>query len=469
MQLPLVLGVLIALVAAQSGPAEPLRLSGWWWTLTISLVALAPLAAFVGAGAVRWNMGHGSALGEQMLGRLDRLRRWHMALWLVSLAVVYLALGWPQLVRFNWRLDGVPLLSALLMLAPLVGSLILSWAAFYEIERPWIPHGRLRHLGLVVRTELMLLLAPALAILTLSDLVELAWPESGVDAGFLLAPLLVGLLILLPELIRRLWSTAPLAEGLLRRRLTTLSQRAGFTCREILVWRTGGAVINAATTGFVRRFRYVLLSDGLLLAMNDRQIEAVHAHEMAHIRLHHLPLRTAAILLPVALWTALESAWGGTLTDFAGVAGYTGPGDLTTRLASAALLLSAVGLYGWFVFGAYSRRLEHQADWYACELLAEDATIVRDETSEVTHGCDARLAATGCVAGMLARLANLGGQAARRRSWLHPSIDDRIAFVHRLTSDLAAAARFRQTTRCLGWLICLTTLALLATAIYLAA
>ena len=44
-------------------------------------------------------------------------------------------LGWPQLVRFNWRLDGLFLVDDVLIFLPVVVPLVLSWGAFYEVER----------------------------------------------------------------------------------------------------------------------------------------------------------------------------------------------------------------------------------------------------------------------------------------------------------------------------------------------
>ena len=53
--------------------------------------------------------------------------------------------------------------------------------------------------------------------------------------------------------------------------------------REILLWHTENNMGNAAVVGLVPRLRYILLSDLLLETMDDRQIEAVFAHEIGHI------------------------------------------------------------------------------------------------------------------------------------------------------------------------------------------
>ena len=56
--------------------------------------------------------------------------------------------------------------------------------------------------------------------------------------------------------------------------------------RELLLWHTSGRMINAAVTGLVRQVRFILLSDGLLdQVSNPRAIEAVMAHELAHVKL----------------------------------------------------------------------------------------------------------------------------------------------------------------------------------------
>src|SRR5690606_31987071 len=58
--------------------------------------------------------------------------------------------------------------------------------------------------------------------------------------------------------------------------------------REVLLWRTFGGMVNAAVMGMLAPLRYILLSDALLEHLPAEQVEAVMAHEVAHIRKRHL-------------------------------------------------------------------------------------------------------------------------------------------------------------------------------------
>src|SRR6185312_5614392 len=114
--------------------------------------------------------------------------------------------------------------------------------------------------------------------------------------------------LLAPAILRRVLHTEPLANSPLRRRLEALCRRTGVTYREILLWRTGNNVGNAAVMGFVPRFRYILLSDLLLETMTDEQIEAVFAHELGHIVHRHMAWLVVFIVV-LMLFNLGGGAW----------------------------------------------------------------------------------------------------------------------------------------------------------------
>ncbi|MEM7519127.1 MAG: hypothetical protein AAF368_19650, partial [Planctomycetota bacterium] len=80
------------------------------------------------------------------------------------------------------------------------------------------------------------------------------------NAGFSI--LLLGSIALsLPLLLRHSWRTESVPEGLVRDVFQAVARRANFRCNDLLLWRTGGTMANAAIVGFGSHGRVVLVSD----------------------------------------------------------------------------------------------------------------------------------------------------------------------------------------------------------------
>jgi STE24 endopeptidase len=277
---------------------------------------------------------------------------------------------------------------------------------------------------------------PVLTVLGFQDATRHLLPEA--DDGILLAaahvPALVLLAILFPSLLRHVWQTRPLDPGPLRDRLEGTARRAGFKARDILVWNTGGMMLNAAVAGFVPLFRYVFLTDGLLNRLSDAQIQAVFGHEIGHLRHRHLFLRIVAMFAPVGLGLLIDGVFPGFLRQVG--ARITAEGDM---LPVAMGVLALVGLAGYllFVFGPYCRLLEGQADLFGCRALAAAA--------------QAEPVATYVSA--LEDLATAGAIDRERSSWQHASIAARVEFVRRIASDPAFELRFHRRIQVLSGLL----------------
>lgn len=382
--------------------------------------------------------------------RMDRgapIRWIRIADW--ALAVGRIGIGWVQIgaVLGLGLLDAVrrligdwPAIDELLTLVPLAGGLTLMARSSYPIERrlreasmlrridegeaigdlpgPW------RHTLGVLRNQMALVLVPLLLLLTWHDIVvwldrrwlgawltQLTSPRSAdlAVASVQLAGA-AALFVAMPAVLRRVWQTAPLGPGPLRTDLLALCERHRVRIREILVWRTDGALINAAVLGLAPWLRYILITDALLERLPREQVDAVMAHEVAHIRRRHLPwllVCLIASLLVIALaLTPLEGALAGLGTAGSAVEG--------------AILLIGAGL----VFGLVSRRFEWQADAFAAAdlsvaVLGADATRVTDE-------------AAGTMSRALGAVAALNHVPPGRFSFRHGSIDSRRARLARL-------------------------------------
>ena len=323
--------------------------------------------------------------------------------------------------------------------------LVLSWAAFYEVDRearsgPFgdaapgtVPLGprsdvapggaaaaalsRGAYVTVHVRHYLGLLLVPVLLLLAVQDAMRLWLPGFREGAAVAVCGGTVLLLVIFfPVLLRYVWQTRPLPQGRLRHRLQRAARRAGLHVREILVWNTGGLVVNAAVAGMVPGLRYVFLTDGLLEHLSDDEIQAVFGHEIGHIRHGHLFLRGFALLAPLSLWLLIDQA----IPQFGDrVQTWLISGGLLLQAHATMLGLAAMFLYMLALFGPFCRLLEGQADLYACRTLACEPATQPVET----------------FVSALESLAIVCGIDRRAGNWQHGSIARRVDFLKRVAQE----------------------------------
>ena len=270
-------------------------------------------------------------------------------------------------------------------------------------------------------------LAPMLVLLVLFDLLRLVEPTSTIGrrlAAFdelhaLQALTLLGVvflvLLVLPFALRIAWKARPLPVGPLRDRLDAYSRRVGFRARDILVWRTGGDLLNAAVVGAFPRFRYVILTDGLLDSLDDDEVEAVFAHEAGHARRGHILLffGFTAVLVLVQVMDVL----GGTLAPLGPV------------FQPIALMVIWLGV----VFGWVSRRFEQEADVWGVETLPPP-TGPGAPPPGALHP----------FARALDRIGHEVGGIREMTGWRHFSIADRVEFVQRYVTDPAVRRSYQR-------------------------
>jgi len=160
----------------------------------------------------------------------------------------------------------------------------------------------------------------------------------------------------------------PLEREALRERLVALSTRAGVPVLGAFEWGLGEKTTraNAALVG-AGRTRRILLSDTLLAAYSDDEIEVILAHEIAH---HvHRDMATALALETGVVAAALLVAH--LVVTGAGRA----PGD-AAALPLLTLAAGAVSLVMTPVGNAWSRRNERRADRFALALTGRHAAFI---------------------------------------------------------------------------------------------
>ena len=77
--------------------------------------------------------------------------------------------------------------------------------------------------------------------------------------------------------------------GGLRDVLDGVCARAGFRCDDLRLWETSSPrMLNAAVTGVLQRWRSIFLTVPLVRRLPRAPLEAVLAHEIAHVQRRHL-------------------------------------------------------------------------------------------------------------------------------------------------------------------------------------
>lgn len=382
---------------------------------------------------------------------------------LVHFAALVFLTDWPAVFAAT-RHPALQIVGDLATLSPYVMGLLLTWLASFPIENvlrgesldgePDEPSGGARPWGLAaymdfqIRHQFLIVAVPMLLILFCANIcrgyetainARLGW-NFGADS--LLGVCAAAVFVVSPVLLRRIWRTAPLEKGLIRDRLEAICQRVGLRCREILVWKSDGLMINAAVMGLVPQCRYVMLSDGLLASMNAQQIEAVFGHEAGHVRHRHIQF---FLVFALVGWFAVAGVMEG--ASRLSVQGANGDA-LTTSTVQGVVLLSGAIFWG-LGFGWLSRRFERQADLFGAQCVSPDPSDCRlpcsmhlDAQTLKTGPAHVCMTGAAVFASALDRVAVLNGIPHEERSWRHSSIGSRMRFLASLAGDPSRASRF---------------------------
>lgn len=448
----IVLAIVLAILvhdAALDGFGFGSEIGPWMVTL---LAVLCVLLAGSYTVACRWTLGR-LALGQagSLLRRLDAVT----ALYRLAVLGLYgtgLYLGLLTRIRRVMG-DWVLVDELVVLLWPLV-MMVWAWWAYHPIDERlrqaplmrYLDQGlpvepvwsRTQYLVAQVRHQLVLMLVPLLLTMGWVELVDRhtppTWSIAGRDPRPFLAIVGAGTVFFFtPVLIRHLWDTAPLPAGPLRDRLEAMCDHYHVGVRQLLLWRTYGGLINGAVMGLVSAVRYILLTDALLQTLPKDRIEAVMAHELAHILRHHmfwLVTSTMALLGALAvIWsTAIELV--ARLNETLATSGGWGAGrlfldhpELAACLAIGATVVSWVAAFGWV-----SRRFERQADTFAVAHLARRQT----PGTPVSRAPLIDDRSVGVVTQALQQVADLNHVPTSRRSWRHGSIAWRQTYLRRL-------------------------------------
>jgi STE24 endopeptidase len=366
------------------------------------------------------------------------------------------SVGWSKLVRTNWGLREWVMVDDLLVLLPFLLIQLLVWSGLYIAERALQPRyetaaagSLMRHLTLKARHSLGLMLPIILLYVMRRDIIGRIWPDWAETAyAEPIEIALLGTLVLLasPLFVRLAWPTRSLPDGPLRRQLEQVAERVGFRFTDILVWDTGGIMINACVTGILPGFRYVLLTDVLIESLTTEEATAVFGHEIGHLAHRHLLYFAFFFLGSLGILSALSDAVaqvGPVAARLAWLTPWSEP--VVSEIFQGTTLLAVVALYVWVVFGGLSRRFERQADVFGSKVASfafnPPELLGATESAELTSthpkgpsntGLALRSTGIRIFADALANVARYNGLDSNGPSWRHGSIAQRIAFLHSL-------------------------------------
>ncbi|MBW2592118.1 MAG: M48 family metalloprotease [Deltaproteobacteria bacterium] len=176
-------------------------------------------------------------------------------------------------------------------------------------------------------------------------------------------------------------------------------------------------MITAAVMGLVTKFRYILVTRGLLQFLTPEEIDSVIAHEIGHIKHRHLLLYLIFfagylllsytgfdLILPAVVYiTPLYR-----IIDYSGI----NPADFMSIFYSLILIFTFI-IYFRFIFGYFMRNFERQADIYVYSLFESATPLIS----------------------AFEKIALFSAQSPDKPNWHHFSISQRIGYLKKCEAD----------------------------------
>jgi Zn-dependent protease with chaperone function len=233
-----------------------------------------------------------------------------------------------------------------------------------------------------------------------------------------------------PVMIRKFWRCTPLGQGGYRQQIEELCEKAGVTYADILLWPIfGGGMITAGVLGLVKKFRYILVTSGLLRMLEPQELDAVIAHEIGHIKHRHMFFYLFFFLGYMFLSYASLS-----LVDFllyfikpvylfADKIGFSS--SAAALVVFNSILILTFLIYFRYVFGYFLRNFERQADIYVYKLFQSAQPLISTFN----------------------KIALTSGQSEEKSNWHHFSIKQRIDYLEKCENDRSWVARHNRKVK----------------------
>ena len=474
MPVPFLAAVALAFVFRLPTDRFPLGVSATVWKIAEAGL-LAAIVGWVAVGLGRDVLARAARANGTAGRRYVRARKVVDALGVAIFALILYLVDWVRVVDHGLGLRRFPFVEEAAILAPYMLAATFGTAGLHRAAarvRPEVAtRGLARDLFRRARKAAGVALPIALIGVSSRGLFRGAWRPTGDDAWIPLVGLWVAAtaaFLLSPAFVRLAWPMQPMPPGALRDRLERLARRLRFRCSDILVWDTNGTSVNAAVTGVLPWFRYVIVTDAMAERLPPEEIEAVFGHEVGHAAHRHLPYYAAFFFASAAVVALGSSAVDG-IWDLEAAMGRVVASPALVELVAAVAGCLTLGLYFFLGFGGLSRRFERQADLYGARSVSCGLDPCDPQFDPNAEGFDPPrpLPDAPCprgvrlLAGALIDVAVLNGIDPADRSWRHGTIADRVASLGRVLDEPGGAKRFQEQTARLRWAV-LAALAVVA-------
>jgi len=250
-------------------------------------------------------------------------------------------------------------------------------------------------------------------------LVSSEWGESVLLLFFFLL-----LAVIFPVLIKNLWNCQIMPDSPARRHMEEFCRKQKFSYTDIMLWPLyEGKMLTAGVMGLSKKYRYLLITPALLEALTPYEIEAVLAHEIGHIKKHHLQLYllfflgfglVASLIASPLLYLLLNSNFFYHIINVTRI----DPETALTFWGTAPMFIIML-VYFRYVFGFFMRNFERQADTQVFKALGDSAPLISS----------------------LEKIGWLSGNIRNKPSWHHFGIGQRVDFLEKCSKDKSLIAR----------------------------
>jgi Zn-dependent protease with chaperone function len=330
-------------------------------------------------------------------------------------------------------------LQGVLALALFLGYLATIWTFAYPVYRAIFRADITRRAFLTSHFKFNLpILFPWVVLTLVHDLISLV-PWKGMESlqnspgGQIVffACFLCLLMVFMPRFIQTWWGCRPFPSSHKVWELEAFLRDRNFRYRRLLRWPLfEGRILTAGIMGLVPRYRYILVTEGLMEALSVEELKAVLAHEMGHARYRHMLFYLLFLLgymvlsfdiFDVSFYLLAVQPFFVRILESG-----ESQGTSTFYLALSLPLLLTMFLYFRYVMGFFMRHFERQADLFSAVAMGTPRETISS----------------------LEKIAFLSGKIRDLPSWHHFSIRERVECLMRFISDPGV---FKRHNRFLGF------------------
>lgn len=341
---------------------------------------------------------------------------------LTILAVVFVAID-IYVLNIKFYLQFIPGFDQSLTLSGMTGiglfliHVFMIWLRSHPVYRN-IYHSEMKRFTFI-KSQLAFIsaiLIPWFLISLASDLLQIIQLPSFLNSDpgqfLLLAVLLLIFVLFAPWLVVRLWGCKPLPAGNIRGELEGFCSENSFGLGGFMLWPLfGNEMLTAGILGILPKWRYILITKGLLSILNLDELKAVVAHEMGHVRRLHIVIYLVFFIgYSVLAYSFHDVIFLFLLKNEVFLHWAMANDSLSLTLFSivyAVPILLLLVLYFRYLFGFFMRNSERQADLYALRLIGNPYALISS----------------------LQKIAFHSGRTEDLPSWHHFSIRQRIEFL----------------------------------------